>query len=161
MTAELIDEKEKSRTAAHEAGHAAVAAHLGLHFHNLKLGESCLSPDLENEDTSIAAQLELARKELIVAYAGAEAQQLLHPDQWLGDIMVSAVSDNGICESLREEFGFGQADLRQAKKQAASLVRQLLAAIQEIANRLLHEGELPESEVVKIVQTREAKESCP
>ncbi len=149
MSAESIDEEERRRTAWHEAGHAAVAAHLGLHFHTLRLEESCLI-SLEDEDASSAARLELARKQMVVAYTGKEAQSLVHP--YVLDILASSVSDLKIVDDLKKEFGFSQRGLKEAEKQARSLVQRLKGAIQEIAEALLAKGELAESEVLNIVR---------
>lgn len=77
---------------------------------------------------------ELARKQVIVAYAGAAAQRMFHPDQPDSEITQCSNDDRAKVQKIVKDFP--EIKLEQARAEA-DLVRELRAVIQEIANALL------------------------
>jgi hypothetical protein len=129
--------EELKRTASHEAGHAVIFVHLGLRFHpvNIYSEQPEVKPDLSGEDESKAA--EIARKEIVIAYAGAAAQRMLHPDQPEVEITYESDDDRKNIEDILRDFPSLRAELDQCRKEAASLVQQFRVVIKEVAGVLL------------------------
>ena len=138
--ASVFRELEFKRSASHEAGHAAVSVHLGMRFQAVTICSSgmfdgSLEPDLSFEDESRAA--EIARQQVVVAYAGAAAQRMLHPDQPEREIIQCSESDQTKIKEIVSDFPCIGRELENAEREAASLVQQLLNVIRAIASALL------------------------
>jgi hypothetical protein len=152
--------EELRRTVSHEAGHAAISVHLGLRFHPIKIHDAgmydgSVEPDLSGEDSENKSRVdEIARKQVIVAYAGAEAQRMLHPDQPESEIAASAEDDHCKIRNIAEECKLSSADLEHAKQEAALLVEQFRDAIQAIAEVLWRNRRLTYAEAKEIYEAR-------
>jgi hypothetical protein len=151
---------ELRRTASHEAGHAATSVHLGLRFHPITIHVSgmydgSVEPDLSGEDSENKSRVdEIARKHVIVAYAGAEAQRMLHPEQPEIEIAGSANDDYCKITNIAEECKLSNADLQHAKREAALLVQQLRGVIQAMAEVLWRNRRLTYAEAKEIYEAR-------
>jgi len=146
-------ELELKRAASHEAGHAAVSVHLGMRFHPVTIHSSgmydgSLEPDLSLEDESRAA--EIARKQVVIAYAGAAAQRMLHPEQPESQIIQCSESDQTKIKGIVTDFPSIGTELEQAEREAASLVQQLRNVVRAIANALLSKRILTWEEAKRI-----------
>ena len=134
--------EELRRTASHEARHAATSVHLGLCFHPVAIRRSgmydgSVEPDLSEEDHENESRiLEIARKQMIVAYAGGEAQRMLHPEQSESEIAKSSEDDYRKARSIAEECVSSSIYLGQAKQEAVVLVAQLRDVIEAKAEVL-------------------------
>lgn len=150
--------EELKRTMSHEAGHAAISVRLGLRFHpiiihDIGMYDGSVEPDLSGEDSENKSRVdEIARKQLIVAYAGAEAQRMLHPDQPESEIAASAHDDYCKIRKIAEEFKLSSADLEHAKREAALLVEQLRDVIQALAEVLWRNRHLSYAEAKEICE---------
>jgi hypothetical protein len=151
---------ELRRTASHEAGHAATSVHLGLRFHPITIHvygmyDGSVEPDLSGEDSENKSRVdEIARKQVIVAYAGAEAQRMLHPEQPEIEIAGSANDDYCKITNIAEECKLSDADLQHAKREAAMLVQQLRGVIQAMAEVLWQNRCLTYAEAKEIYEAR-------
>lgn len=152
--------EELRRTASHEAGHAATSVHLGLRFHPITIHDAgmydgSVEPDLSAEDSENASRVdEIARKQIIVAYAGAEAQRMFHPEQPEGEIAASAKDDYCKIRNIADECQLNSADLEDAKQEAALLVQQLRDVIQAMAEILWRNRRLTYAEAKDIYEAR-------
>ena len=115
---------------------------LGLRFHPITIHASgvydgSVEPDLRGEDGENKSRIaEIARKQVIVGYAGAEAQRMLHPEQAETEIAASAEDDYCKIRNIAEECQLSNAYLEHAKREATLLVEQLREVIQAIAEVL-------------------------
>lgn len=152
--------EELKRTMSHEAGHAAISVRLGLRFHPITIHEvgmydGSVEPDLSGEDSENKSKVdEIARKQVIVAYAGAEAQRMLHPDQPESEIAAGAHDDYCKIRNIAKECKLSSADLEHAKQEAALLVEQRRDEIQAIAEVLWRNRSLTYAEAKEICGAR-------
>jgi hypothetical protein len=101
--------------------------------------DGSVEPDLSGEDDESESRIsEIARKQVIVAYAGAESQRMLHPEQRESEIAASAEDDYSKITNIAEECKLSCADLERAKQEAALLVQQLRGVIQAFILSLPH-----------------------
>jgi hypothetical protein len=119
-------------------------------------GESEVNPDLSRIRFMPSAWiLPTARKQVVIAYAGAIAQRLLHPDQPYQQIHQCAEGDRRKIKNIVRECRFVGAELVACKRQAISLVWQLRGVIKKIASALLERQTLTFKEAEKIYRTRQ------
>jgi hypothetical protein len=139
-------DKELRRSASHEAGHAAVAVHLAVPFECVEVRPDGTGgvhlPSSTDADESTIPQL--ARKQVIVAYAGAAAQRMFHPDQPDREITQCSFDDRAKIQNIVQDFP--EIDSEQAKAEAESLIHELRAVIQETSDALLR------SETLTLIQ---------
>ena len=149
-----IHDKELERAASHEAGHAAVAVHLSVPFECVEVRRDGTGgvhlPSSTDADESTFP--ELARKQVVVAYAGRAAQRMFHPDQ--PDCEIAQCSSDDLAKIQNIVRDFPKIDSERAKAVAESLVHELCMTIREIANALLRSKTLIlTQEVVRKIST--------
>lgn len=134
----VLHDLELERAASHEAGHAAVFIHLGLRFRHVTVlpsGEGCVEPDLTKVDVAQADAV--ARKQVVIAYAGGAAQKMRHPKQPDHEVRQCAESDHSQIEGIVKDFPLLAVTLEQCRLEAEFLVEQLSGVIARIARALL------------------------
>lgn len=148
--------EELRATAYHEAGHAVVAVALGLGFNSASIDpkENVLGhlthPSLFGYHFSNNREkYSLARKFVLISYAGIPAQRLVDPNPWEHhgaydeDSAREICHENGLGPNLRPgEFmdvnSAAHAAYRERlRKEAARLVRKQRAAVEAFAEALL------------------------
>ena len=72
---------ELIRSAVHEAGHAAVCLHFGVEFDQVTIRQFDGEVSRRLSESDQRSMSQAARKEIVIALAGAAAQRLFYPDQ--------------------------------------------------------------------------------
>ena len=149
----LFEEEEK-RAASHEAGHAVISVHLEVPFECVEInadGEGIVHlPSGVAVDESVWR--ELARRQVIVAYAGAAAQRMLHPDQHESEISQCSRDDRDKIQNIATEFPDVEIG-EGAETRARLLVQEFREVIEKTANALMRKRKLTFEEVKIVYST--------
>jgi hypothetical protein len=154
-------ELELKRSAVHEGGHAVLFVHFGLLFDFVTIrddggSDGSIQPIFTEQDKCSNARIsQIAREQIIIAYAGAASQRMFYPNQREDEILACSMDDR---ENIRRivndpECGVNDTYPAQAETEAASLVRKLRGVIEAVADALLQKETLSYAEVKDVHMT--------